>query len=265
MQHNFNNPIYEISINSRECAIVLRVNDIPCFSNFNKGGMAVDWPINPNILRSGKQSFLLEIFPYEKEILINNKAFVELKIAVRDKFDNSKSKILLLEVEPVCFSKQKENIQYYKIFDVFDAQVPYVNEGWINSMYILEEKKENLIKEIDIFYDELYHIFKTSDIENYKLKISERYSELCNSFYLSSLEMKRREVSFIPKFKGIIKRDNIEKYDLNFYGNGRVVGINIPFEPVALKFSSNDEEDNIIYEQALFHRKKNESKLSLIR
>ncbi|MBF6654792.1 hypothetical protein HUE46_01195 [Flavobacterium columnare] len=265
MQHNFNNPIYEISINSRECAIALKVNDIPCFSNFNKGGMAVNWPINTNILHSGKQSFLLKVFPFEKEIIINNKAFIELQITVRDRFDTSKSKISLLNFDPVYFSKQKENIQYYTILDEFDAHVPYSHRGWIDSMYILDEKKEDLIKQIDIFYDELYHIFKTSDIEKYKLKISERYPELCNSFYLSSLEIENRKVSLIPKFKGMIKRASIEKYNLNFYGNGRVVGVNIPFEPVALKFFSDNEEDNIIYEQALFHRKKNENKLSLIR
>jgi hypothetical protein len=132
-------------------------------------------------------------------------------------------------------------------------------------MVILNEKKENLMDEVNEFYEELYNIFKTSDIEKYKLKTSERYSELCNSFYLSAFEMKRREVSFIPKFKGMIQRENIEKYILNFYGNGRVVGINIPFEPVALKFTSDNDEDNIIYEQALFHRKKSGEKLSLIR
>lgn len=77
--------------------------------------------------------------------------------------------------------------------------------------------------------------------------------------------MMRREVSFIPQFKGQIQKTSIENYQMLFLGGGKLVAIRIPNEPIGLKFISSDETDNIIYEQAIFHRKSIGEPLTLIR
>lgn len=265
MQHGFDNPIYEMSIDSRECAIDLMVNDMPCFSNFAYGGMAVDWPVNTALLRSGQQFFLLKILPYADESIINKKAFVSLKIVVRDAYDGSKSKVVVSNFEPVDFSKFENEVPEYELSDKFAAEIPYTHRGWTSSQIVSNENLSELRSEIDKFYFNLLTIFKTKNLSKYNELNAERFDELCSSFYLNSSEVKKREATLIPQFSGVIQKENIEKYDLKFYGEGKLVGVNIPFEPVGLKFDSDREEDGFIYEQALFHRKEKGGKLLLIR
>lgn len=265
MLHNYKNPIYEFSIDSRECAIDLMINDLPCFSNHEKGGVALDWPINANLLSSGKQFYALSILPYEDEDFINKKAIVKAKIYVRDALDYSKPKLLISEISIPDFSKDEEPKRTVKIVKEFEATIPYNHEGWKNSLNLVNENKKLLFEDIGLFYNELYDIFKTRNIEKYKKLNSTRFNELCGSFYLDDLQKKRREVSFIPKFNGAIQKVSLENYQLVFFGSGKLVAIRIPNEPIGLKFFSDDEAENIIYEQAIFHRKNKGEALSLIR
>lgn len=98
MYHNYNHPIYEFSIDARECAIELNVNDLHCFFNYEHGGVALDWPVNANLLSTGKQFYSFKILPYENENFINNIALVKAKISVRDALDFSKPRILVSEI-----------------------------------------------------------------------------------------------------------------------------------------------------------------------
>ncbi|MFC3561220.1 hypothetical protein [Pedobacter jamesrossensis] len=56
----------------------------------------------------------------------------------------------------------------------------------------------------------------------------------------------------------------IENYQIIFLGGGKLVAIRIPDELIGLKFISSDETENIIYEQAIFHRKNKGEALTLI-
>lgn len=134
MNHNYDHPIYEFSIDSRECAIDLKVNDLPCLSNHQQGGVALDWPINGNLLVSGKQIYSIHIFPYQNENFINKKAIVKAKIFVRDGFDFSKPKILVSEILIPDFSKDMEPRKEFKILSDFEAFIPYNHLGWNNSV-----------------------------------------------------------------------------------------------------------------------------------
>jgi hypothetical protein len=58
MRHSYNNSIYGFSIDYRECAIDLKINDLPCFSSYEHGGVALDWPVNANLLSSGNNFIL---------------------------------------------------------------------------------------------------------------------------------------------------------------------------------------------------------------
>lgn len=265
MQHNYKNPIYEFSIDSRECSIDLKINGLPCFSNYEPGGVALDWPVNTNLLSSGKQSYSLSLMPYEDEDFINKKAIVKAKISVRDSLDLSKPRLLISEISIPDFSKEEDLRKELHIRGEFDANIPYNHEGWTNSVNIINEDKELLFEELKDFYDGLYTIFKTHNIDKYKSLTNVRFRELCGSFYLNDEEMKRREVLFIPKFKGAIGKVPIENYEMIFLGEGKLVALRIPNEPIGLKFISDDDTDNIIYEQAIFHRKNPEDSLSLIR
>ncbi|MDO6811226.1 hypothetical protein Q4603_21595 [Zobellia galactanivorans] len=49
MAEKIKHPFYEFEIISSGCAVELLVNDMPCFQNYLKGGITVDWPVNVSI------------------------------------------------------------------------------------------------------------------------------------------------------------------------------------------------------------------------
>lgn len=265
MRQSYNNPIYEFSIDSRECAIDLKINDLPCFSNYERGGVALDWPVNANLLSSGKQFYSLSILPYDGEDYIDKKAIVKGKVSVRDAFDYSKPRVLISEISIPDFSKDKDSRKEFRVIGEFDADIPYDHAGWKKSVDLINENNKVLFNEIQNFYNELFNVFKTNNIDKYKSLTDLRFNELCGSFYLSEAQKKRREVSFIPKFKGSIQQVPIENYQIIFLGGGKLVAIRIPNEPIGLKFISDDETESVVYEQAIFHRKNKGEALSLIR
>lgn len=262
--HNYKHPIYEIEVKAQGCPVTLQVNDMPCFSNYNQGAMAVDWPVNPNILSSGKQMFTLRANPYEGEGFIHKNAKLELRVYVRDAFDNPVPRVLLTQMPVVDFS-EKEDSQIYVYAGNFDAEIPYHLEGWKSGVAVVDEDKEKLMKEIGSFYDELYEIFKTKDLNRYKELTKVRFEELTASFYMPGEMSKQREAQLIPSFTGEILRTPLAGYALNFYAEGNVVGAALPYKPSGFNFYSTDKEENTILELALFYRKKKGEKLRLIR
>ncbi|MBU3024059.1 hypothetical protein [Zobellia galactanivorans] len=84
MAEKIKHPFYEFEIIPSGCAVELLVNAMPCFQNYLKGGMAVDWPVNEYILKSGTQLFEINAFPYDGLGTIDQRATIAIKVFVRD-------------------------------------------------------------------------------------------------------------------------------------------------------------------------------------
>ncbi|SHF86960.1 hypothetical protein [Pedobacter caeni] len=262
--HNYKNPIYEIEVKTQGCPVELQVNDMPCFISSDPGGMAVDWPVNPNIMSSGRQRYSLKAHPYSGDEFISKRATLDLKVYVRDAFDNPVPRQLLAEIPTVDFSV-KDDSQVHVIAGHFDAEVPYMLEGWAESVSLIDDDKDVLMKEIESFYDELYQVFKSKDLSRYKELSGPRFQEMCTSFYIGKEGQQRQEARLIPNFKGQILRDPFHSYRPEFYVSGKVVGVALPGKPCGFHFYSTDKEENSVLELALFRRKKKGGKLSLVR
>lgn len=256
-------PFYEAEIKTSGCAFELLVNDVPCFINYEEGGMAVDWPVNEQILSSGRQQLTLKIYPYREEQLINPRARVEFRLYVRDAF-NGIARQLVKALPEIRFDRGEQLLEYSQE-DFFEAKVPYVLEGWKNSVYLLREDENILLNAAAHVYDELYTIFKSKNINAYGRLNEDRHKEIATAFYIDSIQMKERLPAMIPKFRGDFIQIPFNQYKIRFFGHGKLVGIHLPYEPCGFMFESTSGDGKVVTELALFHRKGKGEPLSLIR
>ncbi|MGU3373949.1 hypothetical protein [Chryseobacterium sp. M5A1_1a] len=261
-------PFYLAEIQSSNCQVELLINNVPCFDHYNKGGVGVDWPINEYILHSGRQLYTIKVKCFEDEDTISKQASVNLKITLRDAFDFSIPKKVIKQHFEISFQDKKT--QVYESGDFFEAEVPYTLTGWKNSFsfsdYIHGENvvKEKLLNELNEYYEVFHQIIKSRDINSYNSINSERFEEVTSAFYLTENEKEDRKKSILNSSKQNVSKIDFSNYSLQFYGdNNQLVGLKIKNQPCGFVFEN--DEGMIITELALFHRKINNEKISLIR
>ncbi|EJL74650.1 hypothetical protein [Chryseobacterium populi] len=264
----YKNPFYLAELQVRNCQAELFINDVPCFDHYKEGGMAVDWPVNGYILNSGKQFFTIKAHCFEHEDRISKHASIDLKITVRDAFDFSIPKQTVKQHFHISF--EEKDTPMYTTGDFFEAEVPYYLEGWKNSFsfsdYINGDNpvKDNLVEEIKEYYETFYQIIKNRNTDQYNVINNQRFEEITTVFYLSEDEKAARRKAILNSSRQDVNKIDFSEYSLHFYGNrNQVVGMKINDQPCGFVFENN--EGMIITELALFHLKKGENKLSLIR
>ncbi|UGU14797.1 hypothetical protein LS482_13960 [Sinomicrobium kalidii] len=256
-------PFYEIEVKTNDCPVEVLVNDVPCFANYRKGGMAVDWLINENILETGRQHFEIRSFPYEGEAEIRDNAFIKVKIYVRDAFVENAPRALVEEFPLIEFKGKKR--QQYSYQNIFAAKVPYQNEGWKNSVDLLNEDKDKLLEELTGRYDELLRVFRSKDQTEYDKINKERIEELTIANYWDDATVKREQERSFSSLPAKINKVPIENYQLMFYGNGKIVALKLPYRSPGFVYVLEKDKKQDFLEFALFYRKDREGDLKLIR
>lgn len=264
----YKNPFYIAELQASNCQVELLINDVPCFNQYNDGGVGVDWPINEYILNSGKQFYTIKANCFDNENKIRSNASISLKITLRDAFDFSVPKKVIKEHIQINFNEK--DTQIFESGDFFEAHVPYSLSGWKDSFdfsnYIHgnNDIKQALVTEIKDYYELFYQVLKAQDVNKYNLINSQRFEEITTAFYLTKQEKDDRKKSILNSSRRDISKVDFNEYSLHFYGNkNQIVGMKIKNQPCGFVFEN--EEGMIITELALFHRKISDNKLSLIR
>lgn len=264
----YKNPFYIAELQASNCQVELLVNDLPCFNQYNDGGVGVDWPINEYILNSGKQFYTIKANCFDNESKIRPNASISLKITLRNAFDFSVPKKVVKEHVQINFNEKDTGI--FESGGFFDAQVPYSLLGWKDSFdfsdYIHGDNvvKKAIIAELKEYYEVFYQILKKRDINQYNSINSQRFEEITTAFYLTDDEKNERKQSILSTSRQDILKIDFSEYSLHFYGNkNQVVGVKLTNQPCGFVFEN--AEGMIITELALFHRLKSKDKLSLIR
>jgi len=233
-------PSYHASINTSACSFEFLVNDMPVLSYYNKGGIATSVPINPQILKSGIQTFKIKIYPgYYKE----NKQLIQADSLIKDtKFDLSfshkdwsnlgeESKIDFEFSLPHTITEsgirefKLAGSPYFEYKGTFNASVPYSLKGWQESVNLSEENEEDLEAEVIKVYQELIVKYKNKDIEGIseynKNKITERLQSIYSTEKSDILKITDKISSKFnsPSFN----IEPLENYKINILGNGRAV------------------------------------------
>ncbi len=260
----FKEPYYEAEIKTSGCAVELYINGILSFNNFERGGMAVDWPINEFILESGEQNFTLKLYPYDDDNFILEKATAELNIFVREAYLEKVPREIVSENKVPLFTEK--NVPFYELSNIFMAKVPYKVEGWKNSLDLSKEKPKELVNELQEIGDKLHKIFSTINYDEYYQFNKARLEEFSIVNYYSE---EQKNINKRMVFQGTnmyIKPFDISEHKLVIYAEGRLVSLQAQGQPPGFKFEPiNKKEHDGFIVMALFHRKDKNGPLILIR
>lgn len=271
MNLNIEHPFYEVEIKTRGCVVELLINDIPSFSNYKEGDMAVDWPINECISKSGVQLFNIKVKKYPDEEVFNKKAKIFFKVFVRDAykstvlndFQKEVPRILLFELPLINF--EDKEVQKYTYASHFRAMVPYELNSWENSVSLLNDEKDSLLSELYTWYNKFYNIFKNTDETEYHKITADRFNDLAEVFYLDTKSKNEVASRMFSSIHSSIEKVPFIGCELNVFGNGKLVGLKFPNEPYGFKYKSSVEGKPNFVELLLFHRKEKGAGLSIIR
>lgn len=256
-------PFYELEIKTANCFIEILVNDLPIFSNYENGGMAVDYPINDTILESGKQSMEVRILSAKEQENISKYANVEIKVFVKEANREASGRNLVFEIPLIDF--KDKNLPIFKNVYSFSANVPYKNVGWQNSIDLKDFDKNILIKELEDKLKKIQLIYNSKEEIEYVQVFRERTDEHNKSFFLTKTEMEENKKSIFYGLPEKIESIDINLYKLVFYGNNKLVSLQTYKQPPGFVFESLNKDEYGFTEMVLFHKKNKESLLEVIR
>lgn len=260
---NISEPFYELEIKTANCNIEIVINNIPVFSHYENGSIAVDYPINDAILSSGTQILELKIFSVSDFENISKYATVELKVFVKEANIEASGRSLIYEV-PIIDFKQKK-LPMYKDAYSFIANVPYINVGWKKSIDLKKLDKNLLINELENLLQKMTSVYNLRNEKEYEQFFQDRTIEHNKSFYLTFEEIKENKDSIFYGLPKKIESINKDLYRLVFYGNDRLVSLKAKDQPPGFVFESTNRDEYGFTQMALFHMKDEGSPLEIIR
>lgn len=246
------NPEYTLHIaTAANFSFELLVNDYPIKFKYAPGIITGSMPINEAILKPGKQSLTVRMTPpvddefnMGKEIDLS---LAELKLSI-NYGDYSQQKVKdFKEVFTYEMSKKEGKVPFYEINLFFEApEVPYEHEvqGWTNSVDLSKENKEELLKEVEVFYKDLIHLYESQDVNGLAGKYYKRQYEIAQSLYQNK-EYKSKAI-----VNGLVEDVNEKApfiffgYQMKFYGNGKLVKLAKMEDKYYLNFSALMREDS---------------------
>lgn len=246
-------PIYDLKVET-VYNYDIWINDILILSKHSNDMSYNSTIATPTILKSGKQSLKVKIYPYkpikkegnegneglpQKNYLKNGIEFnlkLEQSSWIKGGGGREEPKEVLTYELPLYETDSNGETNYNKPIDystqseltkefTFIAKVPYELEGWENSEDLTKidslELKENVLK----FYQNFRSAFENGDSDAYINYISKAEYQMFQCYYppLSQAKEKSRKwIEFASKGKVF---EPIESGKLQFSGNGKVVSI----------------------------------------
>ena len=257
-------PFYELEIKTGNCWIEILVNNLPVFSNYEDGGMAVDYPINDAIIENGTQSLEIRLLASDGTESISRYADYEVKVFVKEANAEGSGRKLVYEVpqntdykeKPLFISTQKAS---------FRAEIPYKNIGWTDSVDLLDFPKDMLLQELKEKLHKITAIYNSKNITDYRKLYNNRVEEHNKSFYLTDEEIRENAESTFSGLPEKLESIDWQTYQLVFYGEGKLVSLQTRKQPPGFVFESLNKDEYGFTEMLLFHKKTNDSPLEIIR
>lgn len=260
---SINEPFYELEIKTANCNIEIIINDLPIFSHYENGSIALDYPINNTILSSGKQFVEVRILSADDQLKISQYATCELKVFVKEANIEASGRSLVYEIPVIEFKEKK--LPTFKSVYSFVADVPYKNTGWVNSIDLKKLDENLLVKELEDCLQKIMSIYNSRNEKEYVQFFKDRNIEHNRSFYLTSDEIKENEDSIFYGLPEKIESIGKSFYKLVFYGGGKLISLQAKDEPPGFVFESLNKDEYGFTDMVLFHKKDIASPLEVIR
>jgi hypothetical protein len=239
VKHYEKEPMYYMRINKSNCVVEVLVNDYPIYEDYELSNLATPEEINRAILKSGEQTLTYRLYPVGNLIkeeygeggtvtsLTDNTA-ISISII---KMDNGSEKTLEDEeiiMKHVSLTDAKGRFiasgkPYYEFTFTFNAQVPYVNEGWSKGQDLTKLDQKLLEAKAVEFYKEYAKIYENKDADlQAKLNFGDERRNAIAGYKKRSDINELWKVYLADFNKKNIKVLPIENYRKVFFGNNRI-------------------------------------------
>jgi hypothetical protein len=229
-------PWYEIEFSQDACGYEILINDLPVhrylmFGSVNQQRI----PINDQILGSGKQTITVRLFPPQ----LSDKQYAETlvpetKFAIKVlKRESSKGET---NAKPVFefVSPTKNNgttfissgQKSYEFKAEFEAEVPYVLNGWSTAQDLRKQDQAELLKEALAACEEFRSILLKKDLNAYANLMYDKELELARAYYWAKPEVSKSRWEEM-KASVLEQRDilPLKNYKMVLYADGRVLSL----------------------------------------
>lgn len=273
---------YRAKISVASCNFILLVNDVPVAQYFDESGgqFTTSSPINNVILKSGKQTYKLILYPgytagKASKVLSEN---VTVEIAIAGfAYNGSAIKKTAISLPLVSISPRQKNFKHVgeqsAVFEgIFNADVPYQITGWSESKDLRKEDPDQLLKEILASYKEYSDILTRRDSVRLSDLVYQKEKDYAQALFLDRVGSQKQWDTYDTIIKAKkLQMEPLKNYKLKFYGSGRLVTLertDYPFigQP-ALRADVMDAqgEEYTEYYINYFHKKQGTDELKLIR
>ena len=244
VKHRDNPLSYNASFYSNGCSFELRVNDDSVFHYYDTGGVGTSFPINPNILKAGLQTFSIKLLPPRltdgtfAKVLPKDASF---KLVIDGNIFKPEGGVEVVGapfefVTPTKKGKNEsgkttdifaaEGLPLAEYSGTFRADVPYTLKGWSESVDLTQEKPKELLKEVLEYNKNIGDAFLKDDYNKIYSLLGNKFKERAQYHYNDSLAS-IDDFNLYSKLKGLKNKElkSFDKAELKFFGNGKMVGI----------------------------------------
>lgn len=272
-------PYYELYPNLN-CSGIVLVNDVPVFNFLGKdskdGILDGSVPINHIVLQSGKYKVVGKLLPRfgQKTLTENDGMNISFNLSDIDNWKETKHSFLPeLSSPEASFDKDNKitspikGLPYFEIATEIEIELPFVLDGWQNSINLSELKQSDIKQKVIEFYIQVHAILKEHNAGKF-LELSKEKEDLqTKAFYFNAIRKQEIRNSIINLFNKNLEvlPLNEDELKLEFYGYGKLVSLTRLNGSAALQFKRNtsESERNIELEIKL-HARSLEKGLSII-
>jgi len=265
VQHYPEEPLYGFFLHHSRCNYEIFLNDVLIDFDFTyEKHQVTPYFLNYYILRSGPQKVTYRLYPVgEVEegtllTLVDNTDF-KIEITKQNKREEDRITETVLEYRAPRIKKNDWSDRfegagevYYEGSCTFEAEVPYVNEGWSKGQDLRKFDRQKLLNETVKFFQKQHRIYQNKDTDALLSYLFRREKEMRQSEYESKEELEKIVNIYTNPFSfPDYKVQPLENYKLVLYGNGKLVtleqaSVDIMFrKESALWFNYTDGDEEI--------------------
>ncbi|UGU14794.1 hypothetical protein LS482_13945 [Sinomicrobium kalidii] len=273
--NDFEKPLYSI-YPTIYCSGSVYVNDVPVVDWYGEktkgeGGYAGDVIINQALLQSGKHKIVGKLLPRmgqesltERDVMMIDFYCAE---ADRDKWKESRIKFHPKIESP--WDGLTENIKhpYFEIETEIEVELPFVLDGWQNSVNLTDFDEVELFQEVLSYYRQIQGILQIHDAPRFLELSREKMKLQEQAFYFSEERKESFKQSAAKLFNQNLEVEplNEDELEMQIMGNGKLVRLMKRNGGQPLQFKSPDikKQGNIELEVKL-HMRSQGNGLSII-
>lgn len=249
VKHYPKEPMYYLRINQLNCIYDILINDrFVGARNYSIKQFASATEINSAILKSGTQTLTYRLYPIgdlikeeygEGETINTLLGNTEINIEVI-RVDDINTYESIVDDEKLVLKHQSKTdsttgkfigagVPYYEYTFTFNAQVPYELEGWTNGIDLRKLDQKKLENAVLNYYKKVQKLYENNEADKkmnmeYNLLLRLAISEYRDKQYITEMYEE------LESFKNYNDKEfyPIENYEMQFYGDGRIVSLRFP-------------------------------------